>query len=446
MEFINRETEMERLKNRLNSKSSEFITIYGRRRIGKSELVKQVLKSEDIYFQATESTPELQLNDFIEAVQRTYPEVKTVRQDWEAILEFLADKDATLAIDEFPFLVESDSSLPSIFQRFWDNQESEMNLVLIGSSISIMEDKVLSSGSPLYGRWTDRIDLQPLGFQNAAKFFPNYSAESKINTWSVFGGTPHYLKTLNPEQSFQKNVTALLLDQQGRLFNEPEFLLRTELSQPQRYMAILKSIAAGNTTRNRISNATGIENSSIGTYLSKLERLRLVEREVPVTEEPPRSRKGRYRIMTPLVRFWFRFIYGNEDTISLTDNPFHDIVKPELNDYVSRGFEDLCIQKLPELTERDFEKVGRWWHKEHEIDVAGIYREGGKLLGECKYTNSDIGLKLLRDLEEKKEEIRIGGRTDYALFSKSGFTERLRDEADERGDLRLFKLKDLTNS
>jgi AAA+ ATPase superfamily predicted ATPase len=444
MDFVDREKELERIEKDIGSDTSELVVVYGRRRIGKSELVKQSLDEDVVYFQATEGTPEIQLDDFIESVAQIYPGVENIRKDWEAVLEFLAEKDATVAIDEFPYLIESDSTVPSVFQRFWDNQDSRINLVLIGSSISVMNEKVMSGGSPLHSRWTERIDLRPLSFENSAKFFPKYSSEEKVEAWSVFGGTPHYLKSIEPEKSFRENVEDLLLSEQGSFRDEPEFLLRSELSQPHRYMAALKAIAAGNTSRNEIAQASGIENSSIGSYLSKLENLRLIEREVPVTEDPPRSRSGRYKIKEPLVKFWFRFIYGNEDQIGLTDDPLQDIVSPGLNDYVSSFFEELCIQKLPELFESKFTGVGRRWYNEDEIDVVGL-REEGKVLGECKYTTSEIGMPVLAKLEGKEEKLRVEGDTDYVLFSKSGFKQGLKEEERKREDLYLFSLKDLVN-
>jgi len=446
MEFVDREVELGRLESLISSDNAELAVIYGRRRIGKSELVKQVLKdTNSIYFQATEGTPGMQLDDFIDSVEAVYPGVEKVRQDWETVLEFLAEKDAVVAIDEFPYLVESDSSIPSVFQRFWDNQDSGIILILVGSSISVMEDKVISGSSPLHGRWTDRIDLGPLSFDNAVKFFPEYSSKDKIETWSVFGGTPHYLQSINPAESFEANVSKLLLSEQGNFRDEPEFLLRSELSQPHRYMAALKAIAAGNTSRNEIAQASGIESSSIGSYLAKLENLRLIEREVPVTEDPPRSRSGRYRIREPLVKFWFRFIYGNEDQIGLSESPFEEIVEREIGDYVSEFFEELCIQKLPELLSRDYTSIGRWWYQEHEIDVVGL-KKNGKILGECKYTSSKVGKGLLSDLESKENEIREEGDTEYVLFSKSDFTDELKQESERREDLHLFTLEEIIQS
>lgn len=441
MEFVDRVSELDRLESVLESEGSELVVLYGRRRIGKSELVKQAFSGrESVYFQATESTPEIQLDDFIDSVSEVYPEVSGVRKGWEPVLKFLAEKDAVVAIDEFPYIVESDKSVPSVFQRFWDSQDSSIKLVLVGSSISVMEEEVLSGGSPLHGRWTERFDLKPLDFDSACKFFPDYSVEESIGAWSVFGGTPHYLKSLDAEKSLEHNISRLVISEQGSLRDEPEFLLRSELSQPQRYMAILKAIASGNVKRNRIVQETGLEN--IGTYLSKLERLRLVEREVPVTEDPPRSRSGRYRIKEPMVKFWFRFVYGNEDRIGLTETPFEDIVEPGLSDFIAPRFEQLCIDKLPKLIERDFTATGRWWYQEHEIDVVGL-KEDGKVLGECKYTSTKVGTGLLKDLERKEKHIRVDGDTEYVLFSKSGFTDELKGLEAERKDLYLFTAQDL---
>ena len=444
MDFVNREKELSKISNCFNSNKPDFMVIYGRRRVGKSELIKKAIedRKDSVYFQATESTPQVQLSNFIDSVSKSFPEAENLKDDWEVLLNHLAEKDATVVIDEFPFLVEGDDSLSSVFQRFWDQQDSSMNLVLIGSSISVMEDKVLSGSSPLYGRWTEKIDLKPLNFDDAEIFFQSFEPEERFEMWSIFGGTPQYLEFIDQKKTFEENVSDLLLDEDGRFREEPEFLLRMELSKPQRYMSILKAIASGNTKRNEIAQATGIENSSIGTYLSKLERLQFVKRKIPVTEEAPRSRRGLYKISEPLTRFWFRFIFGNEDSIALNDNPFEDIVKPEINHFASESFEELCIQKLPELLDREYRKIGGWWHQEHEIDVVGL-KDNGKILGECKYTESKVGKTLLDKLKDKEEELRVEGSTEYVLFSKSGFTQELEEHSETREDVFLFELNDM---
>lgn len=452
--FVNRQEELDFLKDNYNSTESDLIVIYGRRRIGKSKLARESLKriSEEkrnkaIYYQATETTPQTQLEEFIEVVEKTFPEVKSIRKDWEPILKFLGEKGPIVIIDEFPYLIVADKSIPSKFQRVWDRalEDSAIKLFLIGSSISVMKDKVLSGGSPLHGRRTGQLDLKPLSFEKSKKFFSDYSPKKKILTWSVFGGTPHYLQSLDSNKPIQKNIEDLILAERGLLREEPEFILRAELEKPNRYLSILKAISKGKTKRNEIAQEIGVESSPIGSYLSKLRTLRIIEREVPVTSEPPKSRSGIFQVREPLFRFWFRFVYGKEDQIELADHPYQQIVEPELNDYVSPHFESLCQIRLPELVPSNYKKIGRWWYKDNEIDVVGL-TDHGKILGECKYSNSRVDKRTLANLERKEEKIKVGGDTEYVLFSKSGFSPGLEQEEREREDLYLFDLKQIISS
>jgi hypothetical protein len=186
-----------------------------------------------------------------------------------------------------------------------------MTLVLVGSSISVMEEKVLSGSASLYGRWTATIDLKPLLAGNARQFFPKYDAETKIMVWAIYGGIPHYLQTIDLTQSVATNVQQTVLSERGLLYSEPEFSLRMELRQPNTYFSIFRALAQGRRTPNEIAGMAGIESGSLSTYLQRLCRHRLVERHIPATESPTASKRGRYRIAAPL----FRFVYGNQDQL-----------------------------------------------------------------------------------------------------------------------------------
>ncbi|WP_256300654.1 ATP-binding protein [Haloarchaeobius salinus] len=450
--FVDRKKEVARLRAAYESDEAEFVVLYGRRRLGKSELVRQSIldRNDAVYYQATESTAENQLEYFVEAATEAVPSVGNVRRDWEALLEALGREEAVVVIDEFPFLIDADESLPSRLQRVWDTQleETGMTLVLIGSSISVMEEKVLSGGSPLYGRRTATIDLGPLSVGDAREFFPGYDAETAVETWAIFGGTPYYLRTIDPEQRLAENVRENILSEQGLLYSEPEFLLRTELRQPNTYFSILRALAHGRRTPNEIAGMAGIESASLSTYLQKLRRLRLVERHIPVTESPTSSKRGRYRIAAPLFRFWFRFVYGQQDRLRLLgEDAFEELVAPALADYVSPLFERLCQQTLPQLLDGQYRAVGQWWYKEHELDVLGL-SDAGLVAGECKFTESPVGEGVLADLERTTTEVRwseepADATTRYALFSRSGFTDDLRATARERTDVSLFELEDV---
>jgi len=321
-------------------------------------------------------------------------------------------------------------------------------LVLVGSSISVMEDKVLSGSAPLYGRRTATIDLKPLSPSDARQFFPSYDPETAITAWSIYGGTPYYLQTIRPDRELGTNVQQAILSERGLLYSEPEFLLRTELRQPNTYFSILRALAHGRRTPNEIAGMAGVEAGSLSSYLQKLRRLRLVERHIPVTESPTSSKRGRYRVAAPLFRFWFRFVYGNQDRLRMLDDGAYDeLVAPGLADYVSPLFERLCQRALPDLVDRRFRAVGQWWFKEHELDVLGL-SDDGLVAGECKFTSQPASEGVLADLERTTREVRwsegpADGETLYVLFSRSGYTDDLERAADTRGDVLLFELSDL---
>jgi len=451
-QFVNRDRELDQLTSCYESDEAEFIVLYGRRRLGKSELVRQSIADRDdaVYYQAVESTAENQLEQFVNTVTTTFQQLERLRQDWETLLEALGDEDAIVVIDEFPFLIEEDDSLPSRIQRVWDThlQDTSMTLVLVGSSISVMEEKVLAGGSPLYGRRTATIDLEPLSLTDVAAFAPEYDEETTLKTWAIYGGTPFYLQTLDPTRSLAKNVQQSILTEQGLLYSEPEFLLRTELQQPNTYFSILRALAHGRRRPNEIAGMAGVESQSLSTYLQKLRRLRIVERHIPVTASPTSSKRGRYRLASPLFRFWFRFVYGNQDQLGLLgDDAFDEVVAPALADYVSPLFERACQTVLPSLVDRQFQAVGQWWFKEHELDVLGVTDEG-LVAGECKFTSSPVSEGVLTDLERTTEQVQwsqkpADGDTQYVLFSRSGYTTDVENQARSRDDLSLFTVADL---
>ena len=454
-QFVDRDIELDQLTDCYESETADFVVIYGRRRLGKSELVRQSISDRDdaIYYQAVESTAPNQREQFVDIATAQFPSLQNVRSDWEALLEALGKEDAIVVIDEFPFLIEEDESLPSRIQRIWDMelQETGMTLILVGSSISVMENKVLSGSAPLYGRRTATIDLKPLDVADTRQFFPEYDPETAIIAWSIYGGTPYYLQTIDPDQPLGTNVQQAILSERGLLYSEPEFLLRTELRQPNTYFSILRALAHGRRTPNEIAGMAGVDSGSLSTYLQKLRRLRLVERHIPVTESPTASKRGRYRIADPLFRFWFRFVYGNQDQLRILDDDAYDeLVAPDLADYVSPLFEHLCQRALPNLIDRQFRDVGQWWFKEHELDVLGLTDEG-LVAGECKFTSQPVSEGILGDLERTTSEVRwsegpVDGEPQYILFSRSGYTDDLEDVADIREDVQLFSLSDLINS
>ncbi|MCU4718913.1 ATP-binding protein [Halapricum hydrolyticum] len=454
--FVNRESELSRLRDCYESDDAEMIVIFGRRRLGKTELVQQSLSGREdvVLYQATETTQQIQLDEFADVAAESFPGIDRIKPEWESLLGYLADQGAIVVLDEFPYLIDADGSLPSVVQRLWDRevQDSTATFVLVGSSISMMEEATLLGNSPLYGRFTEKIDLRKLDFDAVREFFPEtYTPEEQVFAWGVFGGTPYYLDGIEPNHDLGMAIQESILSQQGFLHNEPEYVLRTELTEPNRYFAILKAIAAGNATANEIAGTVGIDGKQISTYTQKLERLRLVEREVPVTEDPTKSRRGRYRILDPLFRFWFRFVYGNEDRYErLGEDAYETVVEPEMADFVSQEFERLCQDRLPDLyPDEAFVDIGRWWYKEHEVDIVGLTDDRTMVAGECKFTSDPLDYSALASLEKHAAEIRWSPDSgddvsrEYTLFARNGFAQSIREAAADRDDLRLFDLAEI---
>lgn len=449
--FVDREAELETLRSRFRSNQAELVIVYGRRRLGKSALVREAIDEidEGIYWQATEETSEVQLADFAETAAETVPLVENIQRDWEALLRTLGREDAVVVLDEFPYLIQSDEATPSKVQRVWDAhlEDTAMTLVLVGSAISVMEEKVLGGGSPLYGRRTAAIDLPPLSIDDARVFYPGDDPDMTIRSWGVFGGTPFYLRALDPADSLPANIQACVLSEHGVLHNEPEFLLRTEfgIREPQTYYTILRAIATGRREANEIAGFVGVDSNSLGSYLSKLRRIRLITRDIPVTADPNATRKSRYRLNEPLFRFWFRYVYGRSETLTqLGTDAFEEVVEPTFSEYMGPVFETVCQNVLPTLVPKTYHRIGSWWHREHELDVVGLASDGTLVVGECKYTTRQMTEGDLADLERTADQIQWkpegGGEPTYhyCCFCRSGFSEGLRTVAAEREDLSLF--------
>ncbi|MFC7233378.1 ATP-binding protein [Saliphagus sp. GCM10025308] len=457
--FVNRTEELSRLHNLYESDEAELAVIFGRRRLGKTELVKQSLKGcdEAIVYQAKQKTSALQLQQFVEVASDVDPGITRIREEWESILGYLADQDAIVVLDEFPYLVEQDESLPSVLQAMFDHEldDSSATFVIVGSSISMMEEAALLGNSPLYGRSSLKLDVRQLPFDAAMEFFSgSYTANEQVFTWGVFGGVPYYLEEVDPTGSLGENIQRTILSRHGTLHDEPDYVLRMELTEPTRYFSILEAIAGGSTSRNEISGATGIDYNQLSKYLNRLSRLRLVEQHVPITERKERTKRSRYRIRDQFFRFWFHFVYGSGDRYEdFGDDAYEMLIEPELANFVSDSFEDLCGSALRTLyQEYTITDVGQWWYQEHEVDVVGLTNEDALIAGECKFQRSPLDYDAFSKLRTHVDELRwapSGGgerKHEYALFSRSGFTQTVEDAAEERDDLRLFTVDEVVTA
>jgi len=449
MTFIDRKRELEFLKRIYKEKQSQFIVIYGKRRIGKTELVKQFFKDiPHVYFLADKAPERDQLQALSEKIGLQFRDDFLISRgfgNWSDFFRYLKDKKRTvIAIDEFPFLIESNKAIPSIFQKGWDEvlKESDVFLVLLGSSIGMMETDVLGYKSPLFGRRTGQLLVEPLGFRDAHKFMPKMSREEFTSVYATLGGTPAYLLQFNPSRDLWHNIRHRILEKEAYLYSEPEFILREELREPRNYFAILRSISMGKTRPGEIINETGFEKSLVGKYLSVLTELHIIRREVPITEKSfEKSKKGIYMMNDPFFRFWFSFVYPNKSFIEEGEEDYviHNKIKPGFEIFTSLVFEEICRSSVRKgaLKGMKFSQVGRWWSKDGEIDVVAVNEQENTILfGEAKWSSKKVGTDILSELKKNAAMVEWGGKNrveHYVLFSRKGFTEEMKRIADNEG-------------
>lgn len=456
MTFYNRTEELDALADAFDASGSDLVVVYGRRRVGKTELLKAFCNDRPhIYFLAAQEAERRQREKFAEQVATHFEDRVPRINGWDEAFTYLGEKLQTeqtvVVIDEFPYLVAENDSIPSYLQGFVDEQldGTDSMLILCGSSVSTMESEVLGHESPLYGRRTAQFDVRPFSFEQAREVI-TYGIGDAVRSYAVTGGTPMYLTLFDYDTPLAANIRSRILSPSAVLYNEPEFLLRTELRTPARYMSILEAVALGHTTPNEVSGATGIDSGPLSKYLQTLRRLRLLEREVPVTASNKKSKRSRYRVADEFLRFWFRYVEPNRSGIEeAPDVVYRGTIAPDLPTHVATTFEDVCREALWAGIRRGdvdpYSELGRWWYGEHEVDIVGLAPNDDRLLlAECKWTSDPVGRSLVERLRTKADHVRWGpgNRTErFALFSKSGFVDGLADEVDDNWS--LYGLSDL---
>ncbi len=447
--FIGRHHELETLRQELTSSRASLVIVYGRRRVGKSTLIREAAKDQlHIFYQATRVTSSLNLEAFKAEIARTLgpDELLAGIGDWLSALHYVAraaerQRGLIVMLDEFPYLVDSDSALPSIVQKFWDSGApgtGNLKLLLCGSLISQMEE-LLAERNPLYGRKTLTLQLAPLALRDAVQFVPRYRPDDKLVTYGIFGGVPFYLQLVDREASLRDNVTRLLLGQAGSLADEPVVLLQSELREIPRYASILAAIADGCTKYGEIvGRVRDIGGSkALGPYLEKLRRMRLI-RSVRSMDAAPKERDRRYFIADPLMAFWHQFVWPNLSSIAQgfgADVWTHQIT-PRLDGFMGGMFEEMCREHALRYAQEHFaapaQEVGQIWHADYDIDIAGRLLDGSMLYGECKWWRGLVGENVLDELIERATRTEYGrgnNRRQFVLYARKGFTAGLRRRA-----------------
>ena len=454
--FINRERELDALYRQYAASGASFMVIYGRRRVGKTTLIKEFIKGKNaLYFLAEEESELVTMKRFARAVADfTNNCPKMAYDSWRDVFEPLrscpgSDK-KILVIDEFPYMVNTNSAFPSILQWIWDEwlQHTNIMLVLCGSLIHMMEKHALNYESPLYGRRTGQLKMKQIDFLYYDKFYENMAYRDLIERYAVTGGVPRYIELFDRNENIFDEINRLVLSGDGILFEEPEFLLRREVDEIGSYFSIIKSIAGGNHKMGKICADIGIKQACILKHLKTLIDLDIIEREVPVTENnPEKSKMGLYRIKDNFLRFWFRFVYPERGRLELgaTDYVLGKIKANFVDNHVAHVYEYVCRSELWRLVFADvlqFNTIGRWWNSKEEIDIVA-YDSTGKdiVFAECKYRSQPMDVDVFHDLLRKKELVpwkKENRQEKFVLFSIGGFSPRLQELSKERMDLMLL--------
>lgn len=458
--FIDREQEMAFLQSEYQREGSSLVILYGRRRVGKTELSAEFMKGRNaLYFLVTEESETQNRNAFKEAVAEFCDNelLKEAKVDsWEIIFKTLLDKTKEekliVIIDEFQYLGKSNPAFPSIVQKLWDTllKDARIMLVLCGSLITMMESQTLSYTSPLYGRRTGQIKLKQIPFSHYHEFYPDKSYDELIGYYAITGGVPKYIELFHGKD-LMESIEKTVLSKQSFLYDEPNFLLQKEVSEVGSYFSIIRSIAAGNQKLSKIAANLEIKQTSLTKYLKTLMDLDILERQVPITEEnPEKSKRGLYRIKDNYILFWFKFVYPNLSFIESGNSELamKKIRKNLVDNHISFIYEDICIERMWQLNAQDawdftFDKAGRWWDGSTEIDIVAYDSTGqGIVFGECKYWEGKVGINVLAALQEKSKAVdwKRGNRCErFVLFSINGFTDELLALAEKRDDILLAK-------
>jgi len=451
--FVNRIQEQERLKKALNREIASFVVLYGRRRCGKSRLIKQVLTSADCYFMADQSEATQQRALLAKTLNSTIKSFdKVVYPNWETLFETLnlrLTKRITLCLDEFPYLVKSASELPSVIQKLMDKKEQlNFNLILCGSSQQLMYGLVLDSTAPLFGRADEIMKIKPMRAAYLQEILKTSAVET-VEEYSVWGGIPRYWELRSTEPTLFEAIESYLFNSQGVLYDEPLRLFLDDMRDTVHSFSILSLIASGCNRLSEIAARLEKPATQLSAPLDKLLMLGYIERIVPFGENPKNSKKSLYKIADPFLNFYFRFVVPNRSFIEIEQaHVVSNQIKEQFAGYVSWYWEKLCREAVPflEIEGLHFTVASSYWgtpakDKPIEIDVIAESHCGKYvLLGECKWQDKVIDTqKLLAELEEKSSLL------PFAKGKKIVFVLFLKNKPRTTNDKNIFLPEDILN-
>ncbi|MDE5886504.1 MAG: ATP-binding protein [Muribaculaceae bacterium] len=422
MEFVDRKDEYTRLKEALNMERPSMVVIYGRRRLGKSTLIKRVIAEEDIYFLADRSEKEHQILLLAKIFSQIFPDFdKVTYPDWESIFmaaNYRTENKFTLVIDEFPYLVEQSPDLPSVIQKLIDNHILKYNIVLCGSSQNMMYGMFLDSSAPLYGRADEIMKLTPLRLPFIGEAL-GLNAVNAIEEYAVWGGIPRYWELRERRASLDSALWKNVFSVNAPLYEEPIKLFQDDIKDIVKTSTILSFIGTGANRLSEIAARCNQPATNLSRPLRKLLDLGILEKEIPFGVDEKNSKKSLYKISDPFLAFYYHFVVPNLSFIQLDrKEPIERMLDQQFSQYIGLQWEKICRDAVTGniIDNVLYGKAGRWWgsvmneeHKPEQIELDIVCESIDKkylLVGECKWTTGENVSYLTAELIRKAKLIR----------------------------------------
>lgn len=414
MKFVDRKDEAARLNDALARGKSSLVVMYGRRRLGKSTLIKRVLSENDVYFLADRSEEQHQRVLLAKVIAQVFPDFdKLTYQDWESMfraVNYRTDKRFTLCLDEFPYLVEQSSELPSVLQKLVDEKQLKYNLVLCGSSQNMMYGLFLDSTAPLYGRADEIIKLAPIRLPYIQEAL-SLNAMNAIEEYAVWGGVPRYWELRENRNSLDDALWRNILSVNGTLYEEPVKLFQDDVKDIVKTSTIMSYIGTGANRLSEIAARCNEPATNLSRPLKKLIDLGFLEKDVPFGIDEKNAKKSLYKIADPFMAFYYQFVVPNRSFIELGRRlPIEQALTAHFSEYVSMQWEKLCREAVTGNLVNGvvYGKAKRWWgsvlnedRKPEQIEFDVMAESLDKkylLVGECKWTTQENGKQLTTEL------------------------------------------------
>lgn len=415
--FVNRADELGALQRWWDDPSARLGMVWGRRRVGKTALLQRFASDRlTVFHTAAARPPGQELRMLSRALVDVGAEHRDLDarplQDWDDAIDVLVDvwtdRRLLLVLDEFPELIATSPELPGILRALLDRAPENTKVLLAGSAVRTMR-AIQEIRAPLYGRLDLALQLHPFRPHEAALMLPDLDPAERARVWTIVGGVPLYLRWWDQSVDVAANIERLVSRVDGRLLLEGEMVLATEAGHGGLAGRVLRAIASGRTKYSEINDAV---RADAARTLDRLIELRLVDRDVPVTDDPRRTRRRVYRIADNFLAFWLGVVdrHGTEIERGLGASVTPAIVDA-LDHHAGPRWEAAVHEHLRRLARAgdlgdEVVAVGRWWRDRPEpieIDavVLATRHRHPVLVGEVKWAPNVDGARIAHGLRQR---------------------------------------------